>query len=372
MIDFSNKTYANIRDAMLRDIPDDLDKREGGVIMTSIAPSAYAIEEFYLALDQVQRNAFLGSAVGKYLDYIGESAGTERQHATNAVRLGVCSAEIPLDSRFSTIDGENSVVYVATKHLGGTNYEMTAATPGTIGNEYIGQILPIDFIYGLEYAEITTVLAPGEDTETDTEYRERIILSLREKPFGGNVQSYIDYISKIDGVGGVQVYPVWNGGGTVKCSIIGADLNPCSQELIDRVQTEIDPEQNSGLGLGMAPIGASVTIGTCTEKPIAIEANVKLAPGYNIDAVEAAATQAITDYYNTLKKDWAKPYTEGNIDYAMNVYVAKVTAVLLSVDGIVNATDVKLNNSNNDIALTENATTQEIPSNGGVVLNVEV
>jgi phage-related baseplate assembly protein len=141
--------------------------------------------------------------------------------------------------------------------------------------------------------------------------------------------------------------------------------------LIDRVQTEIDPEQNHGIGLGMAPIGASVTISTCQMHPIEITATVQLKAGYDVSQVQVAANNAISDYYLTLKREWATPITSGGVDYAVNVYIAKISAVLLALDGVVNVRGVMLNHAENDLELTETATIQEIPDNVGVTLYVE-
>ena len=55
--------------------------------------------------------------------------------------------------------------------------------------------------------------------------------------FGGNVADYREKVNAITGVGGVKVYPVWNGGGTVKLTIIASDFTAPSTELISKVQT---------------------------------------------------------------------------------------------------------------------------------------
>ena len=39
-------------------------------------------------------------------------------------------------------------------------------------------------------------------------------------PFGGNIAQYRQWAKEIPGIGGVQVYPVWAGGGTVKLSTV--------------------------------------------------------------------------------------------------------------------------------------------------------
>lgn len=44
----------------------------------------------------------------------------------------------------------------------------------------------------------------------------------------------------------VKVYPVWNGGGTVKVVFITSEYKLPSSEMIDTVQTIVDPVQNQG------------------------------------------------------------------------------------------------------------------------------
>ncbi len=135
----------------------------------------------------------------------------------------------------------------------GNQYQLAAETPGAIGNEYTGPILPITAIPGLTSAQITDILVPGDDTETDSAFRERLIEALNNRPFGGNIADYRQNVLAIDGVGGVQVYPTWNGGGTVKLSVLGADFLPASSTLVEKVQNAIDPPPNQGLGAGLGP-----------------------------------------------------------------------------------------------------------------------
>lgn len=78
-------------------------------------------------------------------------------------------------------------------------YQLTAEMAGVIGNDYSGNILPITYIQGLESAQITDILIPGEDEETDDTFRQRLITALNEKPFGGNVAAYRKYIGGLDG-----------------------------------------------------------------------------------------------------------------------------------------------------------------------------
>ena len=69
------------------------------------------------------------------------------------------------------------------------------------------------------------MLIPAEDGDTTDTLREKYYASIDGEAFGGNVADYREKVNAITGVGGVKVYPVWNGGGTVKLTVIASDLH---------------------------------------------------------------------------------------------------------------------------------------------------
>ena len=376
MIDFTQDTYQNLRQEMLDRVPDTYDKRDTAPIPTAISPAAYALAGFYLSLDQVQRAAFVQTAVGDSLDMLAVIGGLTRYPASAAVRLGVFNASVPIGARFSTINGTNSINFAVTAAAtvsepeeGFTYYQLTAETAGTIGNEYTGPILPITTIPGLTSAQITDILVPGDDTETDDAFRERLIEALNNRPFGGNIADYRQNVLASDGVGGVQVYPTWNGGGTGKLSVLGADFLPASPTLVENVQNAIDPPPNQGLGLGLAPIGAKVTVVAPTELTVNVSATLMLAAGYAIGQVQEPVEQAIEAYLLSVRQEWDTNTSSTAVSYAADVYVARITAAIVGVTGVVNATNVQLNGGTDDLILTETGETQQVPVLGTVTLN---
>ena len=374
MIDLSQQTYQNILTQMLDQVPATFDKRDTSPIPTALGPAAYALEGFYISLNQVQLAAYIQTATGQALDYLAVVAGLTRYPASAAVRLGIFDMAVPIGSRYSTINGADSINFQATaattgKTEGDYYYQLTAETPGSIGNEYTGPILPITAIPGLNSAQITDILVPGDDEESDEDFRARIIEALNDRPFGGNIASYRTYIMAIDGVGAVQVYPTWNGGGTVKCSVLGADFLPASPTLIENVQNAVDPPPNQGLGLGTAPIGAQVTVVAPEELTVNVSATLQLASGYAIGQVQTPIQQAIENYMLSVRQEWATPVNTTSVEYQANVYVARIVAAIVSVPGVINATNVQLNGGTADLILTETGATQQVPITGTVTLS---
>ena len=374
MIDLSQQTYQNILTQMLDQVPATYDKRDTSPIPTALGPAAYALEGFYISLNQVQLAAYVQTATGQALDYLAVIAGLTRYPASAAVRLGIFDMAVPIGSRYSTINGADSINFQATAATTGETegdyyYQLTAETPGSIGNEYTGPILPITAIPGLNSAQITDILVPGDDEESDEDFRARIIEALNDRPFGGNIASYRTYIMAIDGVGAVQVYPTWNGGGTVKCSVLGADFLPASPTLVENVQNAVDPPPNQGLGLGTAPIGAQVTVVAPEELTVNVSATLQLASGYAIGQVQTPIQQAIENYMLSVRQEWATPVNTTSVEHQANVYVARIVAAIVSVPGVINATNVQLNGGTADLILTETGATQQVPITGTVTLS---
>lgn len=367
MIDLSGQTKQAILETMLSQIPDKYDKRDTSPITTALAPAAYALQLFYINLNSVQQQAFIQTATGSDLDNLAPLGGISRNQASYAVRLGVFNMAVPIGARFSTINGADSIDFTVTALTDG-QYQLTAETAGSIGNQYTGPILPITNIPGLTSAEITDILIPGEDTETDADLRERLLDALNNRPFGGNIAAYRQSILEIDGVGAVQVWPTWNGGGTVKCSILDADYSPASSALIETVQNTIDPP-TQGMGLGMAPIGAQVTISTGTAVSVDVSATVALQGGYTLSQVRPLIVSAISDYIQEAEKTWGDMYGTTTVQYAANVYLARVSAAIVGVTGVANVTDLTINGSASDLILTETAQLQQVPVMGTVTLS---
>ena len=214
---------------------------------------------------------------------------------------------------------------------------------------------------------MSTLLEPARDTETDEELRIRYYLRLKQKPFGGNIAQYDEEVKALPGVGELQVYPVWNGGGTVKLSIIDAEYNPISAEYIETLDKLIDPENaqgDKGTGLGMAPIGHKVTVTTPNTLSINISARVTLTSGYSIGQVEQPIKDAIEEYLLQLRKEWGLADELNN--YSLAIYIARINMVILSVAGVANVTDITINGNAQDLTLIQNATTQQLPVLGEV------
>jgi len=354
---YENMTFENIMERCLARVPDTVDKREGSVIYDAIAPAAAELAEMYINLGTILDRAFPDTATGRDLTLKAMERGIKRQPATYAQRKGEFKdpdgnpMDIPIGSRFSGGD----VNYTATARIEPGAYNMAVETAGTIGNMYSGNLLPIDFIEGLGSAILSDVLIPGEEEESDDDLRARYFESLNIQAFGGNVQDYKEKTKGINGVGGVKVYPVWNGGGTVRLAIVTSDWGVPSPTLIETVQETIDPIGNQGVGLGIAPIGHVVTVEGVTAATIDISSQITLQPGYTWDSVKSGIIAAISEYFTDLIKAWED--TDNIV-----VRISQIETRTLDIPGVLDITGTKINGNASNLVLGPD----EIPVLGDV------
>ena len=118
-----------------------------------------------------------------------------------------------------------------------------------------------------------------------------------------------------------------------------------SSELIDDIQTLIDPEQNHGDGDGLAPIGAVVYCNAVSAATIDINTTISYDTGYSFDAVKSKIESAIDNYFSELAKAWESDKT------GLVVRIARIESAILDVDGVIDVTDTKLNNSTANVIL---------------------
>jgi uncharacterized phage protein gp47/JayE len=372
-------TFEYLMEHALARVPDTIDKREGSIIYDALAPACYELSEYYMRLKKILQDTYAETANEQYLDLRVAEQGIKRFEATAAVKKGIFETEsgapltMEIGSRFSTISETESLNYIVMEPyllndvpVAGS-YQLICEEVGTIGNAYVGNLMPINYIQGLSSAIMTDLIVPARDVENDDDLRARYFLALNNKPFGGNLAQYDETLKNIEGVGEVQIYPVWDGGGTVKCSVIDASFNIITNDFINIIQEQVDPTPQ-GTGLGLAPIGHIVTISTAEELTINIEANVLLMVGYTKSQVEQPIKEALEAYMLDLRKVWGVPNDFNQ--YILGVYISRINAAILNVAGVSNVTGTTINSLATDLNLIETAERQELPILGVVTLNV--
>lgn len=329
---YKNITFESILQRMLSRVPDTLDKREGSIIYNALAPAALELQNMYIELDVILNETFADTASRENLIKRAAERGVTPDKATYAILKGEFNIDVPIGSRFSCDD----LNYTTLEKIEDHKYKLQCETLGVEGNKHFGQLIPTEYIDKLETAELIELLIPGEDEEETESLRQKYYNTLESESFGGNVADYKEKVNKISGVGGVKVYRAWNGGGTVKLVIINSNFEKPSNELINSTQTIIDPLQNQGEGLGIAPIGHVVTVDGVSSETINIASTITYQEGWNFEASKPYIEKAIDDYFSELNKTWAD-------NDNLIVRISQIETRLLNVAGILDIANTSIN-----------------------------
>lgn len=350
---YENITYEDILQRMLDRVPNSMDKREGSIIFDALAPAAVELQLMYIEFDIILTETFGDTASREYLIRRAAERGVIPYDATNAVLKAVATPStinVAVGSRFSL----NELNYIVTEKIADGEYKVMCETTGVIGNSYFGDLIPINYIQGLETIKIIELLIPGEDEEDTESIRERYFATFDTKPYGGNKKDYIQKTNALAGVGSTKVKPVWNGGGTVLLTVLDSEYNKASDTLVQFVQNEIDPTKD-GTGVGIAPIGHVVTVQTADEVVVTISTNITFQEGYSFSGQKTAIEEVINAYLLEIRKVWAD-------ETASVVRISQIETRILNLTGVVDINNTKINGAASNLVLGE----YEIPVLGGV------
>lgn len=381
-------TYNEILERMLARVSDKFDKREGAVIFDTHSPTAIELELLYVELNTILAEAYGDSASREYLVKRCKERGITPYEATYAVLKGEFTpTNIDVTGQRFNIGSTN---FVVLEKIADGEYQVQCETAGIVGNQQLGTMIPIEYIEGLETAELTEILIPGEDEEDTEDLRTRYFDSFNEKAFGGNARDYLEKTNAIPGVGSTKVTRVWNSdlnpnemipsesvkswyesikgtlsgepaewldtvfnaaankklttGGTVLLTILNSDFGVASDTLIKTVQQTIDPDEYAGEGYGVAPIGHIVKVKSAEKIEVIVKTNITFDVGYGWSNLQSPIDEAISNYLLELRKSWAdNPY--------LVVRISQIETRLLNIKGIVDIANTKLNGASENLTL---------------------
>lgn len=310
------------------------------VIYAIIETCASQIQQEEYSADNMRKHFFTIDAEGEDLDKRLDEKGLQKrfpgQKARGYILLKkstpfILQSTILQNTIFTTLDNTIQVsVLEDTDIIPNTTETKILCECTQVGQK--GNLLPgVKLTYsGVAISEVEEISVDkdgfehGLEIESDDSVKQRILDFNKKQILNGNKSSYVEWAKQVSGVGDAKCISIWNGPGTVKVIIIDINKEPASAELINSVQNYLDPN-SAGVGDGVAPPGAKVTVTTAEKFQINITAELVLKSGYTLDGVIAMLKGNISQYLKTLiYKDDTVRYTyienaiyntEGILDY---------------------------------------------------------
>ncbi|WP_046214789.1 baseplate J/gp47 family protein [Paenibacillus wulumuqiensis] len=351
---YESQTMALILSRMLTATPNTIDKRQGSVTHDMLAPAAVELTQGYSELDAILELAFTDTATEGYLERRAADYGLTRKAAAKAkgfvtfrANSGQPPTTIPAGTLVST-GGDQPNYFIVD--VGGTTsaarpnsvtLAVTAEVAGAAGNADKNAVTAIiGDLVGVLTVTNAAAFTGGVDAESDDELRVRCYDRARQSVASGNAAHYRQWALEVPGVSDARVYPVWNGGGTVKVVILGSNKRAPDAAVVASTQKYIDPTQD-GTGQGQAPLGAIATVAAAVEVKINVSVKVELAAGASLDEVKAQLTSDVNEYLGQLA------FSDALVRFN------KIGTLLLDSSPIVDYTDLTLNGSTGNIQIKD-------------------
>lgn len=342
--------YEDEKDILKRmedQVPDDIDKRDNSsLVYNSLSPAAQELSRIKSDMDRALSYAFASPNIpDEYLDLICTGNGIARKPATYAIKVGTFAdgennlINIPLKSRFSI----DKLIYVAIEKIEDGKYKMQCEVIGIKGNSPTGEMLPVEYIENLGSAKLSDLLYEAVDKEDNQSLYDRFIVKVQTPATSGNKYHYLNWAMEVTGVGTAKVLP---GTGIVKVVIVDSNKHGVTQKLIKDVYDHIEEVRPL--------LAGTLTVVSATEKAMNITANLSLVQGYNLGKVQQEFSDLLDQYLKSIS------FKVGYIS------IAKIGNLLLSTTGVLDYSELKINNLSSNIILDD----EEIAVLGTVTLGV--
>lgn len=334
-----------------------IDVTEGGFAWDMTRPAAQELAQAYVLLVETMQIMFPAWAYSGWLDLHGMSRGVYRKAAVAAAGevtiTGVPNLTIPKGFLLATpASGDTPSIQFSTTEdasladpddtgTGTATIRIQCGETGATGNVGAGSVsLMVSPLIGVSGVTNASAITGGIDEESDDDYRDRIMVNDLEtgESYVGSVSDYKRWAMSVDGVGGVVVIPTWDGAGTVKLVVVDESNDPANSTMLTNVYNHIMSPDDADERL--APIGCVLTVVAPTIETVDVSVTVNIDTSLTtLDAVIAAFTAALSDYFNEAAAESVVRYT-------------RIGGILSGIIGVTDYSDLTINNGTSNIALT--------------------
>lgn len=346
--------YNEILSSMKERLESPASLMEGSFSSQILQPVAYELaKQRRVDIDTMPYKVFALTAWGTWLDLVAADYGMERKAAAFAsVELeihGNPGTQIPEGTEFLSENGTVFVLQEVSEIPSAGTASLLAASEisGKAGNvpamtvNRFRQAVP-----GLVSVVNPRAASGGTETESDRNFRGRILEKIRKPAHSGNVSDYRQWALSVIGVTNVRVIPLARGNGTVDVVILGDIADSGREELVRRVQAYIDANR---------PVGADPLVKYARFRNVDVTADVMVASGHTLSGIKPSFTQLVSDYLEQLIDSAA---VDSKVSYH------KITSLLFAVPGVLDVFTVKVNGGEESLILEND----EIPAVGFIDL----
>lgn len=274
-------------------------------IMLRLKVLAGEVYKNFVALDFIERQMFVSTASGEYLDKHALFRGLQRKEAKKSKGEVTFSVEIPATSdivieqgTIVSTSGEYAVQYttdsLATLKAGQSSVtvSVTALLGGVNGNAAAGTVVVmVTPVSGITKVTNSNAFYDGADTESDEQLRDRVVESYKDISNGTNAVYYKRLATSVASVTSASVVPRSRGAGTLNVYVKGEDNTSLSSGVISQVQALMDENRE---------INVDVKVYNAIAHNVSFAFELDVEAGYVFSKVKAEIEEKINAYINSL------------------------------------------------------------------------
>ena len=330
---FTNQTYEIIKQRILDNTNITIDKREGSFLSNMVSPLSQELAKAYINMSDILNLGFIEDNFDTFLDKRVSEFGVYRKQGAKAIGEIKVEGQEGVTIENGTIIKANGLYFTVLNDIELPNDNVIYVEANEVGYKY-NLLANTEFELVEKNGKITKLVnevdfTNGVDIETDEDLRKRFVKVVNNPSTSGNKNHYEEWALEVNGVGRAIVYPLWNGNGTVKVMIIGNDNKPVSEEIIEACELHISENM---------PIGCQLTVITPSLLNVSIKANIQLKEGYELEDVKLEFEASLNEYLK---------------DVTNELTYSKVYGLLVNHQGIGDINNLLVNDSNNNIAISE-------------------
>lgn len=286
---------------MIASITSGADTSEGSFIYDALSPVAQEIANANVSLNEVTNKIFATTAAANgYSTELEDRAaefGITKKNGTvatgSATFTGAETTQIPAGSIIQTTAGLQFLTVSDGVITGGTaKIAIEASEIGPSYNMPVNTITQIPTaISGITAVTNDVITSGGTDQETDAALVARLLTQVQSPSTSGNAAQYKEWALEVAGIGLAQVFPLWNGAGTVKVCAVDSNMSPLSSNLLTALTAYVESQR---------PIGATVTYESAAALPINISVDVVRNTAYTQAQIITSLTTSIISYLKSI------------------------------------------------------------------------
>lgn len=301
---------------------------EGSLCYNAAALMSVMLEDLADEAERIYINSFPDICDREHLINFASRRGLTPQAAVKARAKCESNVDLPI----GTIVSSEELNYTVVESLGvsGGKYYMLleCESEGEVGNSFLGEVYPVDYVEGFENGKIIEIVIEGKEEEDTEDFRKRYFEAVDVLPMAGNKAYYEKYVRET--MPELKYVKVTYEDGYVVLTVGKEDLTAPDKATLDKL-SKIMGEN----GDGYAPINHLIKTKAATVVELPIEATLELEDDVVKADIEAEFKKNLDSYFETVNESFGK-------EDRRIVRTSMVINAATRIVGVVDCTNVKL------------------------------